>query len=66
MKPLSPSPAQLDQPQPPRPESRSLPHWSELPLTRQQELITTLSSLLLRHWPHPSNPPQEVSHDPHR
>jgi hypothetical protein len=63
MKALTPSLAQPDQPQPPRPQSDSLPQWAQLPLSRQQELIRLLASLLLRHWP---QPPQEVSHDPQR
>jgi hypothetical protein len=40
------------------------PLWAELPLARQQELIRILSSLLLRHWPHPPQPPQEVTDEP--
>ncbi len=57
MKPLSLSPAQAQRL---KPESSSLPLWSQLPLARQQELIRLLSSLLLRHWPKPA---KEVSDD---
>lgn len=64
MKPFIQTPAQA-QPvlsSPARPGN--LPTWPELPLARQQELITLLASLLLRHWPHPPRPAPEVSHDP--
>lgn len=47
----------------PQPMNNPLPHWSELPLTRQQELITLLATLLLRQWTTTLNTPPEVQHD---
>lgn len=48
---------------PPTPVPSPLPHWSEFPLARRQELISLLATLLLRQWPTPLNPPLEVPHD---
>jgi hypothetical protein len=64
MKPFVQPPGQPAPVNPPVQVSGPLPLWSELPLARQQELVMILSSLLLRHWPHPPHPAQEVSHDP--
>lgn len=61
MKALLQTPAQPGPVQPAQWLSGSVPHWAELPLVRQQELITILASLLLRHWPKPA---PEVSDDP--
>lgn len=63
MKPLSQSPVQAELVLSPPTRPGDLPTWTDLPLSRQQEVIGLLASLLLRHWPHPSNPAQEVRHD---
>lgn len=63
MKPLVQTPAQPGLINPSGPVSGPLPRWSELPLARQQELLSLLASLLLRHWPNPPRPSQEVRHD---
>ncbi len=64
MKPFVQTPVQPGLMKPSEPVSGPLPRWSELPLARQQELLSLLASLLLRHWPHPSRPSPEVRHDP--
>lgn len=61
MKPLVQTPAPAGSMNPAGAVSGPLPRWSELPLARQQEVLTILVSLLLRHWPTPS---PEVRHDP--
>ena len=64
MKPFVQNPLQAEPVKPVEQSQGPLPGWSELPLSRQQELLAILASLLLRHWPQPSDQPQEVSHEP--
>ena len=63
MKSLSQSPVQAEPNLSPPARPGGLPTWAELPLNRQQEVITLLASLVLRHWASQRRAVVEVSHD---
>jgi hypothetical protein len=63
MKPFVQTPLAAGSMNPPVQVSGPLPRWSELPPVRQQEVLSLLASLLLRHWPRLPNQPQEAAHD---
>jgi hypothetical protein len=63
MKPLSQSPVQAQPVLSPPTRPGDLPTWTDLPLSRQQEVIGLLAGLLLRHWPSPAHQPQEAGHE---
>jgi hypothetical protein len=63
MKPLVQTPVQAEPIlSPPSPQG-DLPTWAELPLSRQQEVITLLASLVLRSWASQRPAAPEVRHD---
>ena len=63
MKPFSQNPVQAEPVLSPLARPGDLPTWADLPLSRQQEVIGLLASLLLRQWPQPRPAIPEVPHD---